>query len=46
MNKGAPDWDQFTKPAVAAKGIAAQLDALGPETPIKFRHANGKLLPW
>ena len=46
MTKGAPDWDQFTKPAAAAEGIAARLDALGPETPIEFRHANGELLPW
>lgn len=46
MTKGARDWDRFTKPAEAAAGLAAQLDTLGPETPIEFRHADGSLLPW
>ena len=30
MTKGARDWDQFTKPAESAVGLAAQLDTLGP----------------
>ena len=46
MTRGARDWDRFTKPAEAAAGLAAQLDALGPDTPIEFRHADGTLLPW
>ncbi len=46
MTKGARGWDRFTKPAEAAAGLAAQLDTLGPETPIEFRHADGTLLPW
>jgi NAD(P)-dependent dehydrogenase (short-subunit alcohol dehydrogenase family) len=46
MTKGARGWDSFTKPGEAAAGLAEQLDALGPETPIEFRHADGTLLPW
>ena len=46
MTKGARDWGSFTKPAEAAAGLAAQLDSLGPDTPIEFRHADGTLLPW
>ena len=46
MTKGARGWDRFTKPAEAAAGLATQLDALGPNTPIEFRHADGTLLPW
>jgi NAD(P)-dependent dehydrogenase (short-subunit alcohol dehydrogenase family) len=46
MTRGAPGWDRLTKPAEAAAGLAAQLDALGPDTPIEFRHADGTLLPW
>ena len=46
MTKGAPGWDDYTKPAEAAVGLAARMDALGPETPIEFRHADGTLLPW
>ena len=46
MTRGARGWDDFTKPAEAAAGLAAQLDRLGPETPIEFRHADGTLLPW
>ncbi len=46
MTRGAKNWDQMTKPAEAAAGLAAQLDALGPDTPIEFRHADGSLLPW
>ena len=46
MTKGARGWDSYTKPAEAAAGLAAQLDRLGPETPIEFRHADGTLLPW
>ncbi len=46
MTKGAPGWDGFTKPAEAAAGLAARLDALGPGTPVEFRHADGTLLPW
>ena len=46
MTRGARDWDSFTKPAEAAAGLAARLDALRPETPIEFRHADGTLLPW
>lgn len=46
MTKGAREWDSFTKPAEAAAGLAAQLDRLGPDTPIEFRHADGTLLPW
>ncbi len=46
MTRGATGWDDFTKPAEAAAGLAAQLDRLGPETPIEFRHADGTLLPW
>jgi NAD(P)-dependent dehydrogenase (short-subunit alcohol dehydrogenase family) len=46
MTKGARGWDRFTKPAESAAGLAAQLDSLGPDTPIEFRHADGTLLPW
>ncbi len=46
MTKGAKDWDQYTKPDEAAAGLAAQLDTLGPGSPIEFRHANGTILPW
>ncbi len=46
MTRGARGWDGFTKPAESAAGLAAQIDALGPETPIEFRHADGTLLPW
>lgn len=46
MTRGAKDWDSFTKPIEAAAGLAAQLDDLGPDTPIEFRHADGTLLPW
>jgi NAD(P)-dependent dehydrogenase (short-subunit alcohol dehydrogenase family) len=46
MTRGAPGWDGFTKPAESAAGLAARLDALGPDTPIEFRHADGTLLPW
>ncbi len=46
MTQGAANWDQMTKPAEAAAGLAAQLDALGPDTPVEFRHADGTLLPW
>ncbi|MBW2416562.1 MAG: SDR family NAD(P)-dependent oxidoreductase [Deltaproteobacteria bacterium] len=46
MTHGAKGWDQMTKPAEAAAGLAAQLDALGPDTPVEFRHADGTLLPW
>jgi len=46
MTRGARNWESFTQPAEAAAGLAAQLDALGPETPIEFRHADGTLLPW
>ena len=46
MTKGARGWDSFTKPAESAAGLAAQLDTLGPDSPIEFRHADGTLLPW
>ncbi len=46
MTRGARRWDHFTKPAEAAAGLATQLDALRPEKPIEFRHADGTLLPW
>ena len=46
MTKGARGWDRFTQPAEAAAGLASRLDALGPDTPIEFRHADGTLLPW
>ena len=46
MTKGAREWDSFTKPAESAAGLAAQLDTLGPDSPIEFRHADGTLLPW
>jgi len=46
MTRGARNWDSMTKPAEAAAGLAAQLDALGPDSPIAFRHADGTLLPW
>ncbi len=46
MTKGARGWDDFTKPAESAAGLAAQLDTLGPDSPIEFRHADGTLLPW
>jgi NAD(P)-dependent dehydrogenase (short-subunit alcohol dehydrogenase family) len=46
MTKGAKGWDQYTKPDEAAAGLAAQLDTLGPDSPIEFRHANGTILPW
>ena len=46
MTKGARGWDTFTKPAESAAGLAAQLDTLGPDSPIEFRHADGTLLPW
>ena len=46
MTKGAPGWDGFTKPAESAAGLAAQLDRLGPGSPVEFRHQDGTLLPW
>lgn len=46
MTKGAPNWDEYTKPAEAAAGLVTQMDRLGPETPPEFRHADGTLLPW
>ncbi len=46
MTRGARGWDGFTKPAESAAGLAAQLDTLGPDSPIEFRHADGTLLPW
>jgi NAD(P)-dependent dehydrogenase (short-subunit alcohol dehydrogenase family) len=46
MTRGARGWDTFTKPAEAAAGLAAQLDTLGLDSPIEFRHADGTLLPW
>ncbi len=46
MTKGARGWDRFTKPAESAAGLAAQLDSLGPGSPIEFRHADGTVLPW
>jgi NAD(P)-dependent dehydrogenase (short-subunit alcohol dehydrogenase family) len=46
MTKGARGWDRFTNPAESAAGLAAQLDSLGPDSPIEFRHADGTLLPW
>ncbi len=46
MTKGARGWDSFTKPAESAAGLAAQLDRLGPNSSIEFRHADGTLLPW
>ncbi len=46
MTKGARGWDAFTKPAESAAGLADQLDTLGPDSPIEFRHADGTLLPW
>ena len=46
MTRGARGWDAFTKPAESAAGLADQLDTLGPDSPIEFRHADGTLLPW
>ena len=46
MTRGARGWDTFTKPAESAAGLAAQLDTLGPGSPIEFRHADGTVLPW
>ncbi len=46
MTRGARGWDSFTKPAESAAGLATQLDTLGPDSPIEFRHADGTLLPW
>jgi NAD(P)-dependent dehydrogenase (short-subunit alcohol dehydrogenase family) len=46
MTRGAKNWEEMTKPSEAAAGLAAQLDALGPDTPPEFRHADGTLLPW
>ena len=46
MTQGAKNWEQFTKPAEAAAGLARQIDRLGPETPPEFRHQDGTLLPW
>ncbi len=46
MTSGARGWDTFTKPAESAAGLAAQLDTLGPDSPIEFRHADGTVLPW
>ncbi len=46
MTRGARGWDSFTTPAESAAGLAAQLDTLGPDSPIEFRHADGTLLPW
>ncbi|HEY8075813.1 MAG TPA: SDR family oxidoreductase [Labilithrix sp.] len=34
------------EPPVAAKGLLARIDALGPETSGHFYHANGQELPW
>ena len=46
MTRGAKGWDNFTKPAESAAGLAAALDALRPDSAIEFRHADGTLLPW
>ena len=46
MTQGAPNWDEYTKPAEAAAGLVTQMDRLGPDTPPEFRHADGTLLPW
>ena len=46
MTRGAPNWDEYTKPAEAAAGLVTQMDRLDPETPPEFRHADGTLLPW
>ena len=46
MTKGAPNWDEYTKPTEAAEGLVSQMDRLGPDTPPEFRHADGTLLPW
>jgi NAD(P)-dependent dehydrogenase (short-subunit alcohol dehydrogenase family) len=46
MTKGAPGWNEFTRPAESAAGLAAQLDRLGPGSPVEFRHQDGTLLPW
>lgn len=46
MTKGAPNWNEYTKPAEAAAGLVARMDLLGPDTPPEFRHADGTLLPW
>ncbi len=46
MTAGAPGWDSFTQPEQSAAGLARQLDRLGPDTPVEFRHQDGTLLPW
>ncbi len=46
MTKGLRGWDRFLQPAEAAAGLAAQLDRLGPDSPVEFRHQDGTLLPW
>jgi len=46
MTRGAKGWDGFTKPSESARGLIAQLDNLGPDSPPEFRHADGTLLPW
>lgn len=46
MTQGAKDWEKMTKPAEAAAGLFAQMQALGPDTPPEFRHQDGTLLPW
>ncbi len=46
MTEGARGWESFTQPEDSAAGLARQLDRLGPDTPVEFRHQDGTLLPW
>lgn len=46
MTRGAKNWDTFTKAEESAAGLARQMDTLGPDTPVEFRHQDGTLLTW
>lgn len=46
MTKGLGNLGDFITPDQSAAGLAGCLDALGPDTPPEFRHADGTLLPW
>ena len=46
MTRGLENLGNFVSPDEAARGLAAQLEALDGNTAPEFRHADGTLLPW
>ena len=34
-DQGAPNWNEYTKPAEAAAGLVARMDLMGPDTPTR-----------